>query len=380
VAAAVTVTVQPGEASPAPLRAIALGAGPSSTCAIVARSEDAGANADVLCWGDNSLGQVGVEEAGPFRAPRHVMSLPRQPTMRVGVGYVHACVASWPASGAGEGAVQCWGDPAAFGGSGSAPQALVLPDGVHPVHLTVGPRHTCLTGTDGAVHCAGESTDGQLGGLPLPGEQFTAVHVPAAPFVTAAAGRSHTCALTLFGDAYCWGSNARGQLGDGTTDMRTTPAPAASGHTFVSIWAGLDVSCGVTASHELWCWGENAQGQLGRPPHDVGEGELFYSTTPRRVRPIVAEPGTLVDLEVPEWHDAATGIVFRWGMDVGYGETMRYGDAFAVAASFRQRFCGFDRALLQLRCAGPLPGDGNDFASGLTTVDLEAALGGGRTP
>jgi hypothetical protein len=138
----------------------------------------------VVCWGDNSLGQVGVAGGGL----RLMYTLPNftpanQPQELV-AGGAHACVRI-------EGIVRCWGDngsgqvgTGSVGGVVDAPTVVALPyGGAWGTGLTAGWAHTC-------------ASQGLVTGL----EAFTANKV------------------------WCWGANDRGQLGDGTTVDRGSPA------------------------------------------------------------------------------------------------------------------------------------------------------------
>jgi len=140
-------------------------AGLSHTCAL-----DVGGNA--FCWGDGSLGQLGVGSPLPLTA-----STPR----------------------------------------------LVIGGHLFTA-LTAGAGHTCGLTAAGEAWCWGINSRGQLGdGTTL--QRITPVAVKAGvPLAALSAGAEHTCAVTVEGNAVCWGRNVEFQLGDGSRANRLLPA------------------------------------------------------------------------------------------------------------------------------------------------------------
>lgn len=131
-----------------------------------------------------------------------------------------------------------------------------------------------------------------------PDEVFSEASGPAAPrFVRLSTshdwdGRgSYVCGVTLEGAAHCWGSNTYGQLGDGTTVSRDAPGPVATTHRFTEITASMTFACGLTDDGVAVCWGANDHGQLG-------QGDSTAALTPQaastaaRFTAITANPGT----------------------------------------------------------------------------------------
>ncbi|HEX7919176.1 MAG TPA: hypothetical protein VF454_07220, partial [Gemmatimonadales bacterium] len=143
-----------------------------------------------------------------------------------------------------------------------------------------GARHLCVGIFDtlanaSRVGCQGDNSDGQLGGGSVGGTSATFVQGALITDLTAlTAGGAHTCAIED-GVLKCWGRNAEGQLGSGSAGAATgTPVTVVGGHIFSKISAGGHHTCGIDDSFQMWCWGANDKGQLG----DSGVSGAFSAT------------------------------------------------------------------------------------------------------
>ncbi|MEM7789049.1 MAG: hypothetical protein AAF594_15115, partial [Bacteroidota bacterium] len=190
--------VQAGDGVP-PVDVLSVAAGRAHTCAVVTRPGDGLAQAGVLCWGENGLGQLGDGSPGPpERAPRFVRGLETEGELTaaatflpLALGQDHGCAAvPWREGLGALGAdteLWCWGAAAEqqtglAGGALPSPEAVrvALPDGVGVVGTpSLGRAHGCV----------------QLVDLEVAEGAFDA-------------------GGTRFG---CWGANDLGQLGDGST-------------------------------------------------------------------------------------------------------------------------------------------------------------------
>jgi alpha-tubulin suppressor-like RCC1 family protein len=175
-------------------RVLSVSAAARHTCAI-------GTDSVAYCWGDNSLGQLGVGSVGsPIWTPTRVASNAKFISISTGGGGQtiddghpsgHSCAVST------DGRLYCWGSNSQgeLGrnvGSFTSPDTIMSPDGPPVVWTAVS---------------AG-------GGIVV--EQTLDASYP--PFVFHVV---HTCGLTSRGGIYCWGSNDAGQLGSG---QKNTPA------------------------------------------------------------------------------------------------------------------------------------------------------------
>lgn len=184
------------------------------------------------------------------------------------IGFNYAC-------GLEGGSVFCCGsnEGGQLGDGTTVDRIALLPANVHGEAASVAVGHNtnvCAVMTDGAVQCWGWNDSGQVGAGFTSGAQSTPVTVAG---VTTAArvtiGDAHACALLADGTARCWGDNTYGQLGDGTTEQRLTPTVVVSPNggealgDILDIQAGGTFTCALQRSGGVWCWGNNQDGQLG---------------------------------------------------------------------------------------------------------------------
>jgi alpha-tubulin suppressor-like RCC1 family protein len=189
--------------------ATAVGGGRDHLCARIP-------SGDVLCWGDNHHGQLGVSSGAFEHRPQRVAHVSGARLLVSGRG--HVC--------AGDASLGCWGD-----------------DREHQLGVSIGRASNGLA---------------ELG----------------AP--TALSASNHTCAVLRGGHVACWGAAAWGQLGAGPAPKRATPSNmllepslGSSQPRFVTRVKGIagarmvatsaEASCAVDA-RGIWCWGRTGLG------------------------------------------------------------------------------------------------------------------------
>ncbi len=211
----------------------------------------------VSCWGDNSYGQL----AAPLRIshttlPRPVPGIADVTALTTGTDHTCALERS--------GSVLCWGDNSdgqLGDGTRTIQRAPVAVQGLSGVTAIAASAATTCAITASTLWCWGGATDGQLGQL-LP-FSVTPVEIGGLHHVTRVAlSAHHVCALDNTGTLACWGNNAKGQLGDGTTRDSVIPVVTTSVPGVTALALGDSFSCVLAKNARTWCWGDNSSGQL----------------------------------------------------------------------------------------------------------------------
>jgi len=191
---------------------IAVAVGERHTCALSRKQ-------GLWCWGSNHWGQTGHMAARYLRVPQQVDAL-RSRTKSVAAGYQHTCTATTV------GEVLCWGrnNAGQVGVAGTLPKKAPVSVGqkVHgAVAVTAGNEHSCSLTKAGKVWCWGRGRLGLLHGKPRANDLGpSAVDIPAESIVAVSAGDWHTCALSSSSEVWCWGGNFADGEGDPATVRR----------------------------------------------------------------------------------------------------------------------------------------------------------------
>jgi alpha-tubulin suppressor-like RCC1 family protein len=236
---------------------LALAAGENHACAITA-------GGGVVCWGhNNNHGQLGNDSTTDSFVPVAVKGL-SSGVLALAAAADHTCAVT------AVGGVVCWGDNSSGQlGDGSTkdrhlPVAVQgLSSGV--VALAAAGGHTCARTALGAMQCWGDNGSGQLGdGTTLDSHVPVSVKGLPAGVSEVAAGGAHTCAVTTTGALLCWGSNGSGELGIDSTASKFLPSPVTGLSSGVmKVAAGSFRTCAITSAGVAKCWGDGLHGGLG---------------------------------------------------------------------------------------------------------------------
>jgi alpha-tubulin suppressor-like RCC1 family protein len=270
----------------------------------------------VWCWGENSLGAVGVGAAGDdvctFIRGGTITDVPCRfkatkvqqlgPIKRIGAGLKLACAIRQD-----DGSVWCWGrndvgqvghdpetDPLCqeFGegleadGGPKLRRCSPLPRQVAGlagvVEVASGDTHSCARTSGGEVFCWGSNSNGKLGdgdaGPTL--TSFTPVKVQNLPNDVRQLGISlyalGMCAVTSSGLGYCWGCNIAQQPCSELPRLVTGEGGAAEGLPatpgLVSIVPANVAACALRKDGSVICWGANHYAELGQGDCDLDAG------------------------------------------------------------------------------------------------------------
>jgi hypothetical protein len=295
-------------------RFVSLASGWAHNCAI---SDEVPSQA--YCWGDNGFGQAGLENGGGV--VKDPVKVPVDGGLSAVVtGGSHSCGLT------ADGHALCWGDNSMGQLGDGTMTARAKPGPVATdkrfTSLAAGAQHTCGLTADGPMYCWGSNTHRELGSdtSPVCQTQYTYYdrvivdylqcalqpQLTPGPNFTAIAAGFGTCGLTQTGDVDCFGIGSamvtvsRGVLfarlsDDGNCGLSTDAveycwslsgsAPGstlvATGNNFMfrSIAGGEEHYCGILKTDDsVVCWGRNDVGQLGN-------GTTINSGVPLRVAP-----------------------------------------------------------------------------------------------
>jgi alpha-tubulin suppressor-like RCC1 family protein len=294
--------------------AVAVAAGDLQTCTLTA-------SGGVQCWGDNSLGELGIGTIGT----QYSTTTPVTVSLPSGVT-VTAISGSWRHECAllSDGTVWCWGyDPYGTNNLAASPVKISGLSGIVSISASgYAWAHTCaVQGSDGSVWCWGNNSWGQLGTGDTQ-DQANPMKVPGLTgAISVAAHGVGTCALMSDRTVQCWGDNSNGELGIGNTSPDTCsnsenpynvpcskhPIPVTGLSGPVAAITGGDALhvCALLSNKTVQCWGYNANGQLG-------DG----TTTGRSTPVAVSGLGGVTAIAAGEFHSCATlsgGGVQCWG-------------------------------------------------------------------
>jgi Regulator of chromosome condensation (RCC1) repeat len=345
------ITSVPPIKFPAGFKVTQITAGARHTCAM----SQAG---NVICWGENSLGQLGLGDKmsrgnTPETTPDKLVGIPIGSAVQIisDAQAFHTCALLRTDE------VKCWG--AANSGQlgletnvtaiGDEPNELVNGsvkfNGSRVKQLGVGSSHTCVLLQDASLHCWGASGSGQLGHGTTdnfgddPGESPDSKKVEIADAIQIELGSDHTCVNTIKNKVRCWGSSTFGELGYGNTNkIGDNELPDSAG--FVDIEAGVAQisvgslhNCALLENREIKCWGRGQSGRLGY----ADTANIGNSSVPSSVGTVNTNndpsQGEITQVYAGGFH---TCILFKlgsikcWGLNakgqLGYGNKTVIGD------------------------------------------------------
>jgi alpha-tubulin suppressor-like RCC1 family protein len=300
------------------VKAVAIATGKYHTCAVL---ETGG----LRCWGYNKFGQLGNGPDEDKWIPTRVDGL-SEGVADVALGENHSCALLVKDQ------VMCWGNNAqgqvGIGSTDTQYIPIFVPGmASNAKAIYTGQRFSCAFAISGGAYCWGENWAGQLGDGSQE-DKLTPVAVNGldANILDLATGDSHACAVLDTGGVKCWGSNGYGQLGDGEAALRTSPVQVyglSSG--FTAVVSGGMHACGLSAAGGVYCWGSNRFGQLG-------DNTLVSRTSPV---PVYGLSQGVLELAAGSNHTCArtASQVFCWGYN-SYGQLgsgNRYDSAFPLA-------------------------------------------------
>lgn len=276
----------------------------------------------VYCWGRNDVGQLGDGTMVQRENPTAVMGL--STASAIGAGNTHACAV---VTG---GFVRCWGDNASSQlGDGTTARRLspVSVSGLAGMatDVTGGSAHSCALMADGTVRCWGNNGDGQIGDGTTTNRPSPTTVPGVASVVGLDSGSGHTCAVSDSGTLWCWGRNVDGQVGSGSTLASVrSPAAISLGAPVAGVSAGSAHTCAATSSGSAFCWGDGG--------NQIGDGSS--ATSDRRSPVAVVDLVDVAEVSAGGGSCARSegGSLWCWGGRVGDGTTTSSNRPVAVSS------------------------------------------------
>ncbi|MDH5547413.1 MAG: M12 family metallo-peptidase [Gammaproteobacteria bacterium] len=260
---------------------------PSSPLTTGSRTLDAGGEftvviglgGNVIAWGDNSVGQLGIDKAqtSSFAGIRNADGRTIEEVIKVAAGQQHALALQ------SNGSILAWGDNSngqLGNGSRAASITPVLVSGGEFANLSsiadinAGDRHSVAILNDGRVLSWGRNHLGQLGNLSKNDSDIPTLVNGVSTAKSVAVGANHNLLILDDGRLLAWGDNTAGQLGDGSAQPKLQVVDIPFEAEVKAVFAGQNSSFAIDASGQLWAWGENQFGQLG-----LGDREPRFTPT-----------------------------------------------------------------------------------------------------
>lgn len=265
------------------------------TCAILETN-------DLICWGYIDAQSAGAPASAPTPGQQPgsmgdnlaVYNLGTGKTAKaLSIGEYHHCVIL------NDDSLVCWGaNSVGQVGVGdttfrASPTPVTLGSGRTAKAVALGYYYTCAILSDDSLSCWGSNNGGQLGvGDTTNRNSPTAVSLGSSTAKAIALGESHTCAILNDDSVKFWGYNYYGQLGIGVwmgnenPPSGLSPVDLGSGRTAKKLSVGQHHTFAILDDDSLVGWGINTNYQLGL-------GDAVSKNRPQRVYFDGSTPATL---------------------------------------------------------------------------------------
>ena len=269
-----------------------MSAGKKHVCAV--QSGNDSLHSGLLCWGDNSRGQLGVADYLSINGDEtsllgYEVSIPSSNAgysttffTAVTAGEYHTCGIT------NTGDVYCWGD-GDYGQIGNGdfvdsdvPYLVPLPSNLKAVSVAAAKEGSCAVMEDSSVYCWG-STDSNGQASTFNQAPFTPHQIPNFEAIRIVGGWASEdfCAVHADFSFSCWGSNVGGKLNSDET-AKHTPLLMESGLPITDLSIGLDFMCFTeslpNSKWETVCQGAGQFGQLGSEDRPTTWSSVTHDT------------------------------------------------------------------------------------------------------
>ena len=252
------------------------------------------ANGQLLAWGSNVHGQLGIGIGTTMKSlsPQHVMD----DVVAVSAGYYHTMAIT------ADGNLWAWG----FNHYGQLGDNTIehcyRPVNVldNVIAVSAGQFHTIALTAGGVLYAWGDNDYGQIGD-----GTFQPLRYPAAIMHNVkaiAAGCDDSAAITTDGGLFVWG-NVYDTSYNGNVIIKDQPVPKRIMDNAADVSLGEGHALAICSDGSLWAWGENGNGQLGC------DSDIYLLTPMRIMDDVVAvSAGAMHSMAI-----TANGDLLAWG-------------------------------------------------------------------
>lgn len=223
-------------------------------------------NHSVDAWGSNAEGDLGNGRSSQYATvPQPIPDLSQVVQVSSGNNHSLALLSN--------GQVMTWGDnlDGDLGIGSSTPQyyPVLIPSLHNVVAVSAGCDWSLALMSNGAVMAWGLNSEGELGDGTTTNRSVPVKvkHLPAVTQISAGGNfpsNGHALALGAKGEVWAWGDNAEGQLGVPSAGaLSATPVRVVGLHNIAAVSAGGSHSLARNTAGDMWVWGSQADGQLG---------------------------------------------------------------------------------------------------------------------
>ena len=290
---------------------------------------------NILAWGSNSFGQLGVNDNNIKTSPSQVYySLVDWKKISSGTDFAAGLRS--------DGTIWTWGN-GEFGklGNGSTNSSnvpiVLSSQGTNWEEVSCGSRHMGAIKSDGSLFLWGNGDFGQLGrSISDPSSLPIRESTNSNYWRKLSCGEDYNFAISQDNNLWSWGLNTYGQLGSGNTNNRSIPTFVSSGWKQVS--SGQFHTAAITTSGNLRATGRNNYGQLG-------DG----TTTNRSSFVTIGSQTNWKQVSCNGYHTAAVrtdGTIWSWGLNdvgqLGHGDTTNRSSPTQIGSdiNWKQVYCG----------------------------------------
>jgi alpha-tubulin suppressor-like RCC1 family protein len=222
-------------------------------------------NGEVLTFGENSKGQLGINSNSNLHTPMEI-SGNHDNIIAVSCGSEYTAILK------NDGTVLTFGDNSngrtgQNTGSGNTTTPIEISGNhIDIIAVSCGSEHTAILKNNGTVLTFGKYDDGRLGQGDINSNILTPIEISGnhTDIIAVSCGGAHTALLNNNGKVLTFGVNYEGQLGINSTIDAVTPIEISGNHTDI-----IAVSCGnahtaiLKNNGTVFTFGDNSKGQLG---------------------------------------------------------------------------------------------------------------------